>query len=144
MSDSGELLALRLGLIAVIFLFVLAAGLVLRSGLAPRARSGPRTRTTARLVVLAPARTGLDAGSEFPLAGETTIGRDDTNGIVLVDPSVSGQHASLERTAEGWLIRDLRSTNGTLAGTRSVDERGVVLREGQELRIGVVRFRFHG
>lgn len=144
MTDTTELVLLRLALIGVIFGFIMVAAVVLRSGLSPRARRRAPGRAGARLVVLSPARTGLAAGAEFPLAGETTIGRDDTSGIVLLDPSVSGRHAALERTADGWIIRDFRSTNGTLADGRSVDERGVTLRDGHEVQVGVVRFRFHG
>lgn len=48
-----------------------------------------------------------------PLVKDTlTIGRYAHNDIVLDDKSVSGQHALLERTADGWQVRDLGSTNG--------------------------------
>jgi hypothetical protein len=143
-SDSGELLVLRLALIGIIFLFVFAAAVVLRGSLAPRGRTATAASIAiARLLVESPARTGLPRGAEFDLPGDTTLGRDDANGIVLADPSISGRHASIERTARGWLVRDLGSTNGTAIGSRTVDTRGATLRPGDELRVGAVRFRFY-
>ena len=98
MSGSVELLLLRLGLIAIVFAFVFAAALSMRSGLrAPVAGRTLRSGLGPRFVVIAPGETGIRAGTEIALAGEMSIGRDSTNGIVLGDPSVSGLHATIER-----------------------------------------------
>lgn len=42
-----------------------------------------------------------------------TIGRSESNDIVLSDTSITRQHAQLERTETGWQVRDLGSQNGT-------------------------------
>ena len=43
-----------------------------------------------------------------------TIGRADDNDLILAqDPTVSRQHAVLERIDDDWRIRDLSSSNGT-------------------------------
>lgn len=42
-----------------------------------------------------------------------TIGRSESNDIVLPETSITRQHAQLERTATGWQVRDLGSQNGT-------------------------------
>ncbi|HEY0935194.1 MAG TPA: FHA domain-containing protein, partial [Trebonia sp.] len=42
-----------------------------------------------------------------------SIGRDASCDLAIADVSVSRRHAQLERTAEGWLLSDLESTNGT-------------------------------
>jgi serine/threonine protein kinase len=42
-----------------------------------------------------------------------TIGRSESNDIVLAAPTVTRRHAQLERTAAGWQVRDLGSQNGT-------------------------------
>ena len=146
MSDSAELLALRLGLIAILLVFVVVAALLLRSGLrAPlQARRSREGEARARLVVLRGGKSGLQAGTAFVLAGATTIGRDDSAGIQIGDPSVSGEHALLERGTNGWVVRDLGSTNGTLVGGRKIGARGVMLRDGAELTVGVVVMRFEG
>jgi hypothetical protein len=47
------------------------------------------------------------AGSHF------SIGRDAGCDLAIPDMTVSRRHAELERTADGWLLSDLRSTNGT-------------------------------
>ena len=146
MSGPTELILLRLGLIAVLFLFLLAAALVMRSGLvAPRPvspRAQPASSARARLVVAGPAYSGLKPGAEFSLAGATAIGRDDMNGIVLADASVSSRHASIEPAARGWIVRDLGSTNGTFVEGRRADGRGLALADGAELMIGAVNLRF--
>jgi hypothetical protein len=146
LSGSGELLALRLGLLAILFLFVFVAAWYLRSGLRPRAAATRRAagNSSAGLVVIRPGQSGLAQGTEIQLFGTTTVGRDDTAGIQIADASVSGNHAILERTANGWTIRDLQSTNGTAVGDRRVGDRGVLLRNGQEISFGIVRFKFRG
>ena len=131
MSGSVELLLLRLGLIAIVFAFVFAAALSMRSGLrAPVAGRTLRSGLGPRFVVIAPGETGIRAGTEIALAGEMSIGRDSTNGIVLGDPSVSGLHATIERVRDGWRLTDHGSTNGTMLNGHRIDGRGVMLRGG--------------
>ncbi len=150
MNDDSELLLLRLAMIAIIFLFVLGVAFMMRSGVSVRAaapgrssnRPAPRP-SGARLVVLVPARTGLKPGDEFGLAGDMTLGRDQSNGIVLADASVSGRHASVVRTRDGWRVTDLGSTNGTFVNGDHVDERGAALTDGSQLALGSVVLRFH-
>lgn len=147
MSESAELLTLRLALIGAIFLFVLVTAITLRSGLqapvaAPVARAGAVRRAGARLVVVAPGETGLEPGIEFSLAGQMTLGRDAGNSIILGDSSVSGQHARIERTRDAWRVIDLASTNGTFIDGRPVDGRGASLRGGEQIALGAVALRF--
>lgn len=145
MSDSTELLVLRLALTGMIFLFVLLAGVVLRSGLRPRRAAVAASRAAPagpRLIVVTPGTTGLRPGAEFQVAGEMTIGRDAGNGIVLADPSVSGRHAAIMRVGRDWTVSDLGSTNGTLVNGRAVDGRGHSLRGGEKVVFGAVVLRF--
>lgn len=144
MSGETELLLLRLGLIAVLFMFVLAVALALRTGMMPvraPAATSPARRHGWRLVVVAPGETGLAPGSEFAVAGSMTIGRDATAGIVLGDPSVSARHAAIERVQGGWRLTDLGSTNGTSANGRRVGPSGVVLKGGDKIVLGAVVLR---
>lgn len=50
----------------------------------------------------------------FPRGGdEFSIGRDANCDLAIPDMTVSRRHAILERTADGWILSDLASTNGT-------------------------------
>lgn len=67
---------------------------------------------------------GRDAGKEL-LVQKTvvSIGSLPENDLVLTDPTVSRKHAVVEERGEGYVIRDLDSTNGTFLD-------GVRIREG--------------
>ena len=75
------------------------------------------------------------------LDGELTIGRHVDNGVVLpTDRRVSRRHAEI-RTQDGeWIIRDLRSRNGTTLNGKSITES--VLRTGDQIKIGGCAFVF--
>jgi len=147
MSDSIELMILRLTLLAIIFLFLLAGAFAMRAGLRrpqPVAQAGRASLRHAgpRLVVVSPANTGLPVGAEFVLAAEMSLGRDPSNGIVLGDSSVSARHALIQQTRQGWRISDLGSTNGTLVNGRPLEGRAAVLRGGEQVAFGAVVMRF--
>jgi DNA-binding NtrC family response regulator len=68
-----------------------------------------------------------------------SVGTVKDNDVVLTDDSVSRRHCEILRTAEGWRVRDLSSTNGTtLAGNRIVE---AFLVEGAVVGIGESRLR---
>jgi hypothetical protein len=50
-----------------------------------------------------------------------TIGRDGANDIVIDHPLASRRHARLERTEDGFVVRDLESTNGTFVNQERVE-----------------------
>jgi Nif-specific regulatory protein len=61
--------------------------------------------------------------STIPLAeGEVTIGRDASNGIAVVDPSVSRKHCLVNWHEGRFRVRDLDSRNGTLVNGDGVEE----------------------
>ncbi|MBI5947737.1 MAG: FHA domain-containing protein [Chloroflexi bacterium] len=141
-AGSNELLLLRLGLIAIVFAFVLVASFTLRTSLRPAGERRRREAGVAALVVQVAAGTGIAPGTRFPLAGTTLIGRSPEAGVILGDPSVSGEHALVERTRGGWRLLDLGSTNGTVVNGRPVDGNGVGLRAGDLVGVGAVTLRF--
>ncbi len=63
---------------------------------------------------------GKDRGKEQISSGsELSVGTAAGNHLVLTDPTVSRHHAVIEAKPQGFLLRDLDSTNGsTLAGYR--------------------------
>ena len=52
------------------------------------------------------------------LAQVTTIGRAPTNHVVIPDDICSRNHCEVFRGADGWILRDLGSRNGTLIDGR--------------------------
>ena len=72
-------------------------------------------------------------------ADRTLIGRDKTAEIRLTETSVSRKHATIERRGPQWIITDGGSANGTFLDDVQVAES--VLKDGQTLRLGAVRFK---
>jgi pSer/pThr/pTyr-binding forkhead associated (FHA) protein len=65
------------------------------------------------------------------------IGRQLTNDITLLDFSVSRQHVELSPKAEGILVHDLNSSNGTYINDKQLPSKGeAVLFPGDKLRLG--------
>lgn len=75
---------------------------------------------------------------QIPLERETPlrIGRAPENDIVLPQGQVSSNHASLNWESEVWILRDLKSSNGTLVNGKRVTE--ARLRHGDVIRIGKI------
>ena len=71
----------------------------------------------------------------FPLQGErVVVGRSRDCDLILPDVLLSRRHVELVRSAEGWLVRDLGSLNGTrLNGARVENE--ALLRNGDVVEI---------
>jgi transcriptional regulator with GAF, ATPase, and Fis domain len=69
-----------------------------------------------------------------------TIGRASDNGLELADPFVSSRHGLIEKRDHGYLLRDLKSQNGTFVNGNRIIE--VFLNEGDLLRIGEREFCF--
>jgi pSer/pThr/pTyr-binding forkhead associated (FHA) protein len=56
----------------------------------------------------------------YELGDRLTIGRSADNQLVIDDATVSGHHAVIEKTTEGYQIRDLDSTNGVFVNGKRV------------------------
>jgi diguanylate cyclase (GGDEF)-like protein len=83
------------------------------------------------LVVIA----GAHLGEIFPVEGEIIIGRElDANLRLAEDEGVSRRHARVTPVADGALLTDLGSQNGTYVDGEKVQER--VLKEGMKIRVG--------
>jgi DNA-binding winged helix-turn-helix (wHTH) protein len=83
------------------------------------------------------------AGRRFPLRpGEHVVGRDPDVEVRLDAASVSRRHARLTVTAEGAILEDFDSKNGTWrAGDRLTAP--IQLADGDEIRIGSQIVTFH-
>jgi DNA-binding NtrC family response regulator len=84
-----------------------------------------------RLRVVDGPSSGLDHTSD---AEDVAIGTDPSNQLVLEDSTVSRHHCSIAATEQGFLLRDLGSTNGAFVdGMRA---QSVYLRRGSTIAIG--------
>jgi pSer/pThr/pTyr-binding forkhead associated (FHA) protein len=80
-------------------------------------------------------------GKRFTLrAGRQTIGRKDSNDIVVSDASVSSSHAWILNQNGQHVIMNMLSTNGTLVNDERVHE--ATLRHGDRIRLGNAEFVF--
>jgi pSer/pThr/pTyr-binding forkhead associated (FHA) protein len=135
-SEMSELTLtiIRLGFLAVLWMFVLTAVSVMRSDLFGRRTA---TRPAARKAAPAPApdrrekppkpskgRRGQPSSlvvTQGALSGTTvrlgdqpvTLGRSHESTIVLDDDYVSGRHARFYPRDGQWVVEDMGSTNGT-------------------------------
>ena len=144
----------RLGLLAVLWVFVFAVVGVLRGDLfgtrvtarankpAPQAKpaKAPRSARTA-----APGRRTPNhvLVTEGPLRGTTIalgqqsvlIGRSPESTLILDDDYASARHARIYPQDGEWFVEDLDSTNGTFAGQQRVSG-AQQLSVGSTLKIG--------
>ncbi len=84
----------------------------------------------------------LNGGERVVLEGDSLkIGRQATCRVVFNDSNVSREHAQMRRTADGWKVLDLNSTNGVkINGQKIVAEQLLV--NGDELAFGTSTARF--
>jgi len=84
---------------------------------------------------------GAQRGTEFVIAGDVLrIGKAPENDLVLADETVSRVHFEIVRDAKGYLVRDMKSTNGTFLDSAEVKE--AYLRAGSVIKAGEVELKF--
>ncbi len=84
---------------------------------------------------------GAQRGTEFVIAGDVfRVGKAPENDLQLDDETVSRVHFEIMRDAKGYLVRDLKSTNGTFLDGAEVKE--AYLRAGSVIRIGSSELKF--
>jgi pSer/pThr/pTyr-binding forkhead associated (FHA) protein len=80
-------------------------------------------------------KSGFYEGLEVPLEGaQTVIGRGRSADIVLAEATISREHAAIGRSAEGWYVEDLGSTNGSYANGGRIKRHS--LKPGDEIVLG--------
>jgi len=79
----------------------------------------------------------------YPLMdAEHTIGRAPTNSITIANGSVSTNHARILKSADGFVIEDLKSRNGTFVNGEKVTEKRLLV-DGDLIRLGKVIMTFN-
>ena len=90
-----------------------------------------------KLVVI----NGAQRGTEFVVAGDVfRVGKAPENDLVLADETVSRVHFEIARDAKGYLVRDMKSTNGTFLDGAEVKE--AYLRAGSVIGLGACELKF--
>lgn len=90
----------------------------------------PKPRSASLRVVRGPRPEVVFSLGDEPM----TIGRNPQCDIFLNDMTVSRAHATIEPSAEGYVVRDHNSFNGLWVNNRFVEE--ATLRPGDMLQVG--------
>ena len=158
------LFLVRIGFVAVLWIFILSLLSVIRADLYGRrviskiarqnapalAGGGSVAGSVASLgiedgEVFDPTQiamlTGRTAGTFIDIAGkrELLIGRGASCDVVISDEFASNMHSKLVVVGEDWVLQDLNSTNGTFLDGRKVTTPATI-RQGATIRIGTTTF----
>jgi FHA domain len=87
-------------------------------------------------------RAGGDREGEIVYLGQEvlTIGRSPQSDLFLDDVTVSRHHARIVNDADGFLIEDLNSLNGTYVNRKRIERHQLF--DGDELQIGKFKLAF--
>lgn len=83
---------------------------------------------------------GQQRGELFTLAPVTSIGSDPTCTVVLSDQYMSAHHAEIKAEGGNWILRDLKSTNGTYVNDKRVEQHELV--DNDFVRVGQCVLKF--
>ena len=80
-------------------------------------------------------KNGFYEGLEVMLERvSTVIGRGRSADLVIVEPTISREHAEIGFDGQGFFVRDLGSTNGTQINGQRTDRQ--TLKDGDEIHMG--------
>ena len=109
------------------------AGTRIRSDVTPPAVNLRRCK----LVVI----KGAKRGTEHVISSDVIrVGKADENDLVVTEETVSRVHFEIVRDAKGYLLRDLRSTNGTFLDGAEIKE--AYIRAGSIIAAGSCELKF--
>ena len=131
------LLALRLGVTLLLYLFLGVAFYVLWQGLRQNEKTPVIAHMPAHIVIEA----GEEQGRRLSLRPVTAIGRSHTNILVIADAFASNHHALILWRDELWWLEDLESHNGTFLNEQPIAH-PMPLTSGDRIRIGATTLRF--
>src|SRR5690606_29079608 len=102
-----------------------------------QAKAGDLSVRCFRAEVLVGRDQGVVAGNE---GLSLCIGTAPGNQLIITDGTVSRHHCLIEATEEGFLLRDLNSTNGTFLGGYRIES--AFLEPGAVIGVGECSIRF--
>ncbi|MBV9326997.1 MAG: FHA domain-containing protein [Chloroflexi bacterium] len=132
--------ALRLLLVALLYLFLFAVLRLAITGMHSSAHARPDPAQRLRLQVIEAGESTLSTGQTIEVADGSTLGRGDRADMPLGDTAISAEHAQVRREGRKWVVTDLGSTNGTRLNDKLVNGRAS-LKEGDVLALGTVRLQ---
>jgi transcriptional regulator with GAF, ATPase, and Fis domain len=84
---------------------------------------------------------GQERGREYEISSDVIrMGKAEDNDLVIDEETVSRVHFEIIRDVKGYLLRDLKSTNGTFLDGAEVRE--AYLRSGSVITAGTVQLKF--
>lgn len=135
------LFALRIVSALLLLAFVgVIAWLLYQDLKAASAAENGRQRQYGRLLIVGNQATSSQPDVEFPLYPVTSIGRAQTNTLVLDDEYASNEHALIALRGSQWWLEDLGSRNGTLLNDLPLDKEAVVT-AGDTVTVGRTTLR---
>ncbi|MDO4909109.1 MAG: FHA domain-containing protein [Corynebacterium sp.] len=149
MSDA-LLLTFRIGLLVLLWIFILlslnilrrdnnkVAGVTRRGG--KRRAHGKQDKNTTILQIM----DGPMMGSSMDISAleEVTIGRSPDCTFIVRDDYASSRHARLFKRGNDWFVEDLESRNGTYVGDYRIDQPERV-GTGTDIKIGSTTLRLN-
>ncbi|MCY6371270.1 FHA domain-containing protein [Clostridium ganghwense] len=137
-------LVLKILIIAVIYVIIFWALRIMYKDI----KSGNKKRKSSKvfgleIVRIGEGNTNLKRGSVIPIRNVLSIGRKDSNLLVLNNEYISGHHAKIYIRNNECFIEDLKSTNGTIVNNNPIDK-VTYLKGGDEIVIGEYVFKFIG
>ena len=144
----------RLGVLALMYFFILLLIVAMRADARATIISGERKPVQPRASVATPASkpsspaisqiivtdgTAPTTGRVYPLIGALEIGRGSSCSVVIPNKFVSTNHARIFPQQDQWVLDDLGSTNGTFLNGAPVSS-PQSLKAGDHIQIGDTYF----
>jgi pSer/pThr/pTyr-binding forkhead associated (FHA) protein len=84
---------------------------------------------------------GAQRGELYTLEPVTSVGTDPACTVVLSDSYMSSHHCEIRAEGGIWVLRDLKSTNGTYVNDKRVEKHELVDSDWVRLGQSVLKFK---